>query len=81
MTDYSKIFSDPEQLLKIAEQNPDCHFFMDEVHVDDCEISSKTILKMSRSISKESYLWIACQSDTNTDKDGKNLLGMLLLSN
>jgi hypothetical protein len=52
---------------------------MDEVHVDDCEISSKTIVEISRSISKECYLWIACQSDTNTDKDDKNLLGMLLL--
>jgi hypothetical protein len=80
MKDCSKIFSDPEELLEIAEQNPNCHFFMDEVHVDDCEISSKTILEMSKIISKESYLWIACQSDTNTDKDDKNLLGMLLLS-
>jgi len=62
-------------LFKIAEENTNCHFFLDEVHVDDSEISSKTILEMSKSISKESYLWIACQSDTNTDKDDENLIG------
>jgi len=62
-------------LFKIAEENPNCHFFLDEVHVDDSEISSKTFLEMSKSISKESYLWIACQSDTNTDKDDENLIG------
>ncbi len=52
---------------------------MDEVHVDDSEISSEIILEISKKIYKDSYLWIACQSDTNTDKDDKNLLGMLLL--
>ena len=77
----NKFFSDSKELLKIAEENPSCHFFLDEVHVDDGEISSKTILEMSKSISKESYLWIASQSDTNTDKDDKNLLGMQFFSN
>ena len=65
----------------MAEENPNCHFFMDEVHVDECEISSETILEMSKIISPENYLWIACQSDTNTDKDDKNLLGMLYFFN
>jgi hypothetical protein len=62
-------------LIKIAEENPNCHFFMDEVLVDNSSIPTRAIQKMSEIVSEKSYFWIACQSDKKPYENDKNLAG------
>lgn len=70
--------SGSKELIQFAEEFPSCHFFLDEVYVDDNKISSETILKISNIISESSYLWISCQSDKLPNLNDKFLDGMLL---
>jgi len=65
-------------LIKIAEENRQCHFLIDEVHVDDNAISTDIIMRMSQIISDESYLWIACQGDKKPHEKDENLAGITL---
>lgn len=68
-------------MIKIAEENPQCHFLIDEVHLDDNAlnaISTDIIMRMSQIISDESYLWIACQGDKKPYEKDKNLAGITL---
>jgi hypothetical protein len=66
-----------EDLLELVNKNQDSHFFLDEVHLATNHISSKVLAEISNRISKDNYLWIACQSDRLPIKSNPNLKGKI----
>ncbi len=58
-------FSDlKEKISTILNQNPDSHFFMDEVPLG-CGITAEELAEVSKQIHPYHCLWIACQSQLN----------------
>jgi hypothetical protein len=46
--------------------------------VSQNQVSSKVLAEISNTISKDNYLWIACQSDRLPNKTDANLKGKLV---
>ncbi len=65
-----------KDLLDLVKKNPDSHFFLDEVHISANKISPKAIAEISNTVSRDNYLWIACQSDRLPIKTDPNLKGI-----
>jgi hypothetical protein len=63
------------ELLDLVTKNQDCHFFLDEVHVAQNQISSEVLAEISNTISRDNFLWIACQGDRPPSKSDSNLKG------
>ncbi len=58
-------FSDLEaKISTVVNQNPDSHFFMDEVPLG-CGITAEELAEVSKQINPDNFLWIACQSQLN----------------
>ena len=66
-----------EDLLALVAKNPDSNFFLDEVHMSANNISSKVLAEISNTISKDNFLWIACQEDQLPVKGDPNLEGKI----
>ena len=49
-------------------QNPDSHFFMDEVPLG-CGITAEELAEVSKQIDPDNFLWIACQSQLNPSSE------------
>jgi hypothetical protein len=56
-----------------VKENPDAHFFLDEVLVS--QVTSKVLAEISNTISKDNFFWVACQSDRLPSKFDPNLKG------
>jgi hypothetical protein len=56
-------------------KNKDSNFFLDEVLLSQNQISSNILADISRTISNDKFLWIACQSDRLPSKNDPNLTG------
>jgi hypothetical protein len=63
------------QLQELIKKNQNSHFFLDEVHVTQNQIPSKVLADISKTISKNSFLWIACQGDRLPARTDPNLQG------
>ncbi len=72
------LFSESKDLLELVNHNKESHFFLDEVHVSQNQVSSKVIAEISNIISKDNFLWIACQSDRLPAKTDSNLKGKIV---
>jgi hypothetical protein len=70
--------SESKDLLQLVNENKESHFFLDEVHMSQYQIPSKVQAEISNIISKDNYLWIACQSDRLPPKTGSNLKGKIV---
>ncbi len=70
------MLSGSKDLLELANDNKESHFFLDEVHVSQIQVSSKVIAEISNIISKDNFLWIACLSDRLPSKADSNLKGI-----
>jgi hypothetical protein len=57
------LLSESKDLLELANDNKESHFFLDEVQVSQNQVSSKVLAEISNIISKDNFLWIACLSD------------------
>jgi hypothetical protein len=72
------LFSESKDLLEVVNDNKESHFFLDEVHVSQNQVSSKVLAEISNIISKNNFLWIACQSDRLPNKTDSNLKGKVV---
>jgi hypothetical protein len=72
------LFSESKDLLELVNNNKESHFFLDEVHVSQNQIPSKVLAEISNIISKDNFLWIACQSDRLPTKTDSNLKGKIV---
>jgi hypothetical protein len=72
------LFSESKDLLELVNDNKESHFFLDEVHVSQNQIPSKVLAEISNIISKDNFLWIACQSDRLPTKTDSNLKGKIV---
>ncbi len=72
------MFSESKNLLELARDNKDSHFFLDEVHMSQNQVSSKVIAEISSLISQDNFLWVACQSDRLPTKTDSNLKGKII---
>ena len=72
------LFSESKDLLELVNDNKESNFFLDEVHVSQNQVSSKVIADISNIISKDNFLWIACQSDRLPTKTDSNLKGKIV---
>jgi hypothetical protein len=66
------------QLLELINKSQNSHFFLDEVDMTQNHVSSVVLGEISNSISKDNFLWIACQSDLLPTKKDPNLQGELV---
>ncbi len=72
---FPYFISGTKDFLDLFNKNQDSHFFLDEVHVSQNQISSKFLAEMSNKMSKENFLCIACQGDRLPSKSDPNLTG------
>ncbi len=72
------LFSESKNLLELARDNKDSHFFLDEVHMSQNHVSSKVIAEISSLISQDNFFWVACQSDRLPIKTDSNLKGKII---
>ncbi len=72
------LFLESKDLLRLAKDNKESHFFLDEVHISQSRVSSKVIAEISNIISMDNFLWIACQSDRLPTKTDANLKGKVI---
>jgi hypothetical protein len=70
------LLSESKDLLELANDNKESHFFLDEVQVSPRGISSKVLAEISNIISKDNFLWIACLSDRLPSIADSNLKGI-----
>ncbi len=57
-----------ERIAKVVNENPDAHFFMDEVPLE-FGITAEQLAEISKNISLDNFLWIACQSQFHPSAD------------
>jgi hypothetical protein len=59
----------------LIEENPSSNFFIDEAPVSEDNFQVETLLEISKEVSRNNYLWIACQSDKVPHRKDPNLAG------
>jgi hypothetical protein len=69
------LFPESTDAEKLVLENPSSNFFIDEAPVPEKSFPAETLAKMSRNISANNYLWIACQSDKVPHRQDPNLAG------
>ncbi len=69
------MFADPSDLKKLVDNNLSSNFFVDEAPVAGEKFSTETLADISKKVSRNNYLWIACQSDKVPHKQDANLEG------
>ena len=67
--------SGSNKVLELVNKNQNSHFFLDEVHLSPSQISSKVLADLSKTISKDSFLWVASQGDRPPRKSDDNFKG------
>jgi hypothetical protein len=61
-------------MLSTVEENPNCHFFFDEVPLGS-EITAEDLQEVSENVSPENFLWLACQSQLHPASDDLRACG------
>jgi hypothetical protein len=67
-----------EKVAQAVNENPDSHFFMDEVPLG-CGITAEELAEVSEKISPENFLWLACQSQLHPSSDDLKECGKLFV--
>jgi hypothetical protein len=57
-----------EKIGRVVNENPDSHFFMDEVPLG-FRISTEELVEISEKVSQDNCLWLACQSQLHPSSD------------
>ncbi len=73
---YTFVYTSILDLEEAVYQNPDSHFFMDEVPLG-CGISAEELAEVSEKISPDNCLWLACQSQLHPSSDDLRECGQL----
>ncbi len=74
-------FAEPSDLGNLVDENLSSNFFIDEAPVAGEKFSTETLADISKKVSRNNYLWIACQSDKAPHKQDANLEGSYLRLN
>jgi hypothetical protein len=69
------LFAESSELEELVMENPSSNFFIDEAPVSDESFLTATLAKISKKVSQNNYLWIACRSDKPPHKLDSNLDG------
>jgi hypothetical protein len=73
----TSIFLDlEEKIARVVHENPNSHFFMDEVPLG-FGISAEELTEVSEKIPQDNFLWIACQSQLHPSSDDLRDCGKL----
>ncbi len=72
------MFAEISDLEKLVEENPSSNFFIDEAPVSEENFTTERLAQISKTISKNNYLWIACLSDKPPHKHDSNLAGNIM---
>ncbi len=59
--------------MQIVKDNPNGHFFLDEVPLDELKITTKDLEEISNAIPGENIFWFACQSQLVTQQQEQEL--------
>jgi hypothetical protein len=69
-------------MMQIVQDNPNGHFFMDEVPLAELRITPEDLKEISMAIPQENFFWFACQSQLSPvqqEQELKNFGNSLLL--
>jgi hypothetical protein len=75
------LFADPSDLEILVDDNPSSNFLIDEAPVAGEKFLTEILADISKKVSRNNYLWIACQSDKVPHKQDANLAGNYLRLN
>jgi hypothetical protein len=68
-------FSESSDVKKLVESNPNSNFFIDEAPVSEENFPAEALALLSKKVSPNNFLWIACQSDKPPYKGNSNFAG------
>jgi hypothetical protein len=71
-------FADISDLEKLVENNPASNFFIDEAPVSEENFPTEVLAQISKKVSPNNSLWIACQSDKPPYTENSILAGNLI---
>ena len=71
-------FADISDLEKLVENNPESNFFIDEAPVSEENFPTEVLAQISKKVSPNNSLWIACQSDKPPYTENSILAGNLI---
>ncbi len=71
----STYFLGSAELQELVYKNQDSHFFLDEVHLAQNQISSKVLAELSEKVSPDNFFWVASQGDRPPTKTDPNFKG------
>jgi hypothetical protein len=63
-----------EKILQIVKDNPQGHFFLDEVPLAELKITAGDMKEISEKIPEENYFWFACQSQLLPQQQEQDLI-------
>ena len=71
-------FAELSDLEKLVENNPASNFFIDEAPVSEENFPTKVLAQISKKVSTNNSLWIACQSNKPPYTEKSILAGNLI---
>ena len=71
-------FAELSDLEKLVENNPASNFFIDEAPVSEENFPTEVLAQISKKVSPNNSLWIACQSDKPPYTENSILAGNLI---
>jgi hypothetical protein len=63
-----------EKILQLVKDNPQGHFFLDEVPLAELKITAGDMKEISEKIPEENYFWFACQSQLLPQQQEQDLI-------
>ncbi len=70
-------FAELSDLEKLVENNPNSNFFIDEAPVSEENFPTEMLAQISKKVSPNNTMWIACQSDKLPYTENSNLAGKI----
>ena len=71
-------FAELSDLEKLVKNNPESNFFIDEAPVSEENFPTEVLAQISKKVSPNNSLWIACQSDKPPYTENSILAGNLI---
>jgi hypothetical protein len=78
MSFNKKIFAEVSGVKKLVENNPASNFFIDEAPISEENFPTEVLAQISKKVSPNNSLWIACQSDKPPYTENSILAGKLI---
>ena len=62
-----------EYALKLTQENPDVHIFMDEVAFETGAMTTEFMKQLDESVPEQNYLWVACKKNRTPSRRDVNM--------